>query len=349
MYNAQFDIAHRSIGPGHKGFVIAEVAQAHEGSLGFAHSFIDAAAQSGADAIKFQTHIANAESTKDEKFRIQMSGQDATRYDYWKRMEFSEAQWSGLFQHAKDKNIILLSSAFSIEAVHLLEKFDMPAYKVGSGEFKSSELLSAMISAGKPILYSTGMSSYAEVKSAVETFKQKKTPFALFQCTSNYPTKMEDVGINILDEYRHDHQCPVGLSDHTGTPYPSLMAMSHGADLIEIHVTFDRRMYGPDVVASVTFDELSFICKARDNFYVMRSNPVNKDDMAKKMEQMRGLFTKSIGLSDNFPAGTVLVESMLVPKKPGTGIPYSDKEKIIGRKLKNSVTADRLLALEDFQ
>ncbi len=344
-----FKIGPSIISLDNKPFIIAEVAQAHDGSLGFAHSFIDAAAESGADAIKFQTHIASAESTKDESFRIPMSGQDATRYDYWKRMEFSEEQWASLFNHAKEKNITLLSSAFSIEAVNLLNKFDMSAYKIGSGEFKSHDLIEAMLKTGMPILFSTGMSTYDEVEHIANVFKQRSTPFALFQCTSNYPTKLEDVGINVLDEYATAHGCPVGLSDHSGTPYPSLMAMANGASLIEVHVTFDRRLYGPDALASITFDELSMLCQARDAFDIMKRNPVNKDQMAARMSQMRDLFTKSIALADDQKTGTVLTSDMLAPKKPGTGIPYMDKDKVIGKILKQDVPADRLLRTEDFE
>ena len=109
-------IGHRSVGPALPTLIIAEVAQAHDGSLGFAHAFIDAVAASGADAIKFQTHIANAESTLDEAFRIPLSGQDETRWDYWRRMEFTPDQWRGLSAHASEKGLVFLSSAFSVPA-----------------------------------------------------------------------------------------------------------------------------------------------------------------------------------------------------------------------------------------
>jgi len=342
-------IGQRDIGDGQASFVIAEVAQAHDGSLGYAHSFIDAAAESGADAIKFQTHIASAESSKDEKFRIQMSGQDATRYDYWKRMEFTPEQWEALARHAKEKDLVFLSSPFSLEAVTILEKTGVPAWKVGSGEFRSKELMQAMTKTGKPILFSTGMSTYEEVSSVVDWFRLEKTDFALFQCTTNYPTKLEDVGINVIDEYKKKFDCVVGLSDHSGTPYPALAAMARGADLIEVHVTFDKRMYGPDTIASVTFDELNLICRSRDAFHVMSSNPVNKDDMADRLQGMRDLFMKSIALKESMTSGTVLEDSMLVPKKPGTGIPYTDKNAVIGKILVRDVPADRLLTWEDFE
>ncbi len=340
-------IGSHKIGEGEKCFVIAEVAQAHEGSLGQAFAFIDAAAAVGAGAIKFQTHIAAAESTRDEAFRVPMSGQDKTRYDYWKRMEFTPEQWAVLAKHAKELDIIFLSSAFSVEAVELLKKIGMPAWKIGSGEFKSAELMRAMIKTKKPILLSTGMSRYDEVKDSVKIFQQNKTPFAILQCTSHYPTAYENIGLNVLEEYRSRYKCPVGLSDHSGTPYPALAAMAQDANMIELHVTFDPLSYGPDVPASVTFDELAFICDARDAYHVMAQNPVDKDKMAAKMEKMRGLFTKSVALAAPQKKGTVISAKMLAPKKPGTGIPFTEKDKLVGLRLKRDVPSDRLLNWED--
>src|SRR6185312_6966331 len=144
----------REVGEGRPCYLIAEVAQAHDGSIGMAHAFIDAAADAGVDAIKFQTHIADAESTLDEKFRIKMSGQDQTRYDYWKRMEFSAEEWAGLSQHARERGLTFLSSVFSVPALQLLDRLGVPAWKFGSGEIVTSDLLDAAIATGKPLLIS---------------------------------------------------------------------------------------------------------------------------------------------------------------------------------------------------
>ena len=139
--------------------VIGEVSQSHDGSLGMAHAFIDAIAKAGADAVKFQTHIAAAESTPQEPWRVKFSKQDASRYDYWKRMEFTSEQWQGLADHAQEKGLIFLSSPFSVEAVGLLERIGMPAWKVASGEVNNKVLLDAMLKTRKPILLSSGMST----------------------------------------------------------------------------------------------------------------------------------------------------------------------------------------------
>lgn len=340
-------IKDKKIGEGEASFIIAEIAQAHDGSLGFAYSFIDAVAECGADAVKFQTHIAGSESTEDEKFRIPMSGQDRTRYEYWKRMEFTKDQWLGLSNHARKRGLIFLSSAFSIDAVALLDEIGMPAWKVGSGEFKSVELLQSMMATGKPILYSTGMSQYDEVDSVVKEFESLSYPHCIFQCTSMYPTPLESVGLNVIDQYKQRYACPIGLSDHSGSIFPALAAVSRNVDLLELHVTYDKRMYGPDTVASVTFEELSMICQARDAIHIMNTNPVDKDNMAQSLKDMRGMFTKSIAFESFQKAGTVITDEMLTPKKPGTGIPYADRYSVIGRTLKVDATHERLLQWKD--
>src|SRR3954454_2663191 len=152
---AQFAIGPHRVGPGCPVLVVAEVAQAHDGSLGTAHAYIDAVARSGAQAIKFQTHIAEAESTPGEQFRVKFSPQDATRYDYWMRMEFTPDQWRGLADHARAAGLLFLSSPFSIQAVELLESLDVPAWKVGAGEIASLPMIDCMAATKKPVLLSS--------------------------------------------------------------------------------------------------------------------------------------------------------------------------------------------------
>lgn len=344
---SSIDIAGRTVGGGAKGYVIAEVGQAHDGSLGQAHAFLDAAADAGADAIKFQTHIADAESTLDEPFRVKFSRQDDTRYAYWRRMEFTEEGWSGLADHAKQRGIQFLSSAFSTRAVDLLDRLGMPAWKIGSGEYKSAELMAAMAKTGKPILLSTGMSTWAEIADGVAGIRKLGVAPALFQCTSRYPTPFNQVGLNVIDRLKAEHDCPVGLSDHSGSPLPALAALARGADMIETHVVFDRRMFGPDSPASLTFEELAQVTAARDAFAEMIANPVDKDAVAEELATMRGLFTKSVAPTRALAAGTVLTADMLTAKKPGTGIPSAELDGLVGRRLKADVVADRLLRRED--
>ena len=342
-------IGERSVGNGAPALLIAEVGQAHDGSLGTAHAFIDASAAAGADAIKFQTHIAAAESTLDEEFRVKFSKQDATRYDYWQRMEFTPEQWAGLSEHAAEKGLIFLSSAFSVQAVELLDALGHPAWKIGSGEYKSADLMGAMAATGKPILLSTGMSRWSEIADSAAGIRALGVDLALFQCTSRYPTPLDAVGLNVIDKVRDDHGCPVGLSDHSGSPFPALAALARGVDMIEVHVTFSKGQFGPDVPASLTFEEFRQVADARAAFAEMDANPVDKDVVADEMETMRGLFTKSLAPTRALTKGTVLTADMLTAKKPGTGIAATSLNEFIGRSLARDVVPNRLLRLEDLQ
>ncbi len=343
-----FRIADCTIGAG-KAFLIAEIAQTHDGSLGLAHAFIDAAAEARADAIKFQTHIAAAESTLDEQFRVKFSKQDATRYEYWKRMEFTPEQWAGLAAHAAERKIVFLSSAFSLAAVALLQNIGMPAWKVGSGEVASTDLVGAMAATGRPVLLSSGMSTYAEIGAAVQQVRAAKAPVGVFQCTTKYPTPLAEVGLNVIDELRRRFDCPAGLSDHSGRPHPGLAAMARGADMIEVHFALSRSMFGPDVPVSLEPNELRLLADARDAFAEMDAHPVDNDAAAGKLAAMRALFTKSLAPAKALAKGTVLSADMLTTKKPGTGVPPSELPSLVGRRLKNAVGPDRLLRREDLE
>lgn len=345
--HATISIADRIIGPGHAPYLIAEVAQAHDGSLGFAHTFIDAAAEAGADAVKFQTHFADDESTRDEPFRVKFSKQDSSRHDYWKRLEFTEEEWAGLADHAKEKKLTFLSSAFSPRAMDLLERLGMPAWKVASGEVLSPGFLERMSASGKPVLLSTGMSTYAEVEASVRMLQERKAPLAVLQCTSRYPTSYEDIGLNVIDEFRRSFRCPVGLSDHSGRIYTAVIAMARGADLIEAHITLDKRMFGPDTSSSLTVEEFAMLNESRKAQAAIDAHPVNKDVMAADLKEMRSLFQKSVAVVRPLPAGTVLTRDMLTAKKPGTGIPAQEVEKLAGKRLARAVQPDRILTWSD--
>jgi N,N'-diacetyllegionaminate synthase len=332
--------------------VIGEVAQAHDGSLGTAHAFIDAIAAAGADAVKFQTHIAAAESTPGEPWRVRFSPQDATRYEYWKRMEFTEEQWSGLARHAEERGLLFLSSPFSVEAVHLLDRLGMKAWKVASGEVSNPVLFDALLATGKPprpILLSTGMSPLAETDEAVRRVQDLSLPLAVLQCTTAYPCPPEKLGLNLLAAFRERYGCAVGLSDHSGTIYPGLAAVSLGAEVLEVHVTLSREAFGPDVPASLTTGELRQLVDGVRFLERALANPVDKDGMAAEMEPLRRMFTKSVVARADLAAGTVLAEEHLAVKKPGGGIPAARLPELIGRRLTRAVAADEPLRMEELE
>jgi N,N'-diacetyllegionaminate synthase len=343
----EFAIAGRSVGAGSPTYLIAEIAQAHDGSLGAAHAHVEAAAEAGADAVKFQTHIAAAESTRDEPFRIAFSRQDAMRYDYWQRTGFSEDQWAGLAVHAADRGLSFLSSPFSREAVEMLRWIGVPAWKVASGEVNTVELLDEMVAGGEPVLLSTGMSGFADIDDAVATLRQAGVPFAVMQCTSRYPTAYEDVGLNVIEELASRYGCPAGLSDHSGKIYPGLAAIARGAAVVEVHLTLSRRAFGPDAPVSLTVEEFAELAAMRDAVHRMDANPVDKDTAAERLAGMRTLFGRSLAPREALVPGTVLTAEMLVPKKPASGIPVTALDAVIGRRVLRPVAADRLLTYED--
>ena len=339
----------RQIGPGYPCLVIGEVGLAHDGSLGTAHAFIDVIADAGADAVKFQTHLAEAESTPAEPFRVPFSQQDRTRFDYWKRTEFTAEQWHGLARHAAERGLIFLSSPFSLEAVELLDRIGVPAWKVGSGEIRTAPMLRRMAASRKPLLISTGLARWQEIDEAVRLVDEAGLPFALFQCTSAYPCPPEKVGLNVLAELRARYGCPVGLSDHSGAIYAGLAACTLGANLLEVHVTLSRRAFGPDVPASLTPEELRTLVRGVRAVEAMLAHPVDKDELAEELGTLREIFSKSLVPRQDLAAGTVVEERHLTFKKPGTGIPASRLAEFIGRRLSRNVRKDQILQAEDFE
>ena len=330
--------------------IIAEVAQAHDGSLGSAHAYVDAVAKAGADAVKFQTHIAAAESTPHEPWRVRFSPRDETRYEYWKRMEFTEEEWLGLRKHALKAGVGFLSSPFSVEALELLERVEVMGWKVASGEVRNLALLNRMAATGLPVFLSTGMSTLAEIDETVALLREQEVAeITVMQCTSAYPTPPEQLGLDLLPFFRERYSSAVGLSDHSGTIWPSLAAVTLGADVVEVHLTFSRDAFGPDVPASVTLAELTQLVAGVRYLERARANPVDKDIAAEELAPMRQLFMKSVVASRSLTAGTVLSIGDLAAKKPGTGMPAELIESLVGRRLSRDVAANALLAADDLE
>ena len=329
--------------------VIAEVSQTHDGSAGMAHAFIDAAATAGADAIKFQTHIASAESTPAEPWRKSFSSQDATRLDYWRRMEFPEAVWAELKAHADERELLFLSSPFSLEAVELLSRVGVAGWKVASGEINNHPQLDVMAKSGLPIMLSTGMSGPEEIDAAVEHVQACGVPLAVLQCTSIYPCPPELVGLNLIPGFRERYGCAVGLSDHSATIYPGIAAAQLGIELLEVHITLSREMFGPDVVASVTSEELRQLVEGVRFVEAMRANPLDKAALPESVTSLRSIFMKSVVTLRDMDAGSVLQASDLGSKKPGSGIPANDLPQLLGRRLARSVKRDQLLHWDDLE
>lgn len=332
-----------------KTFIIAEVAQAHDGSLGIAHSFIDALKNSGVDAIKFQTHIAEAESSQYEPFRINFSYKDKTRFDYWKRMEFSYDEWKGLKDHCEEIGVEFMSSPFSNAAVDLLEKIGVKRYKVGSGEVNNFLLLEKIARTKKPVIISSGMSSFKEIEEAVNFLKYfgyNRNNLTVMQCSSEYPTSCENIGLNVIDQLRQKYDFPIGYSDHSGKIYPIIAAVARGAKVVEFHITFDKRMFGPDASSSLTIDETKEVVKA---IRCIENSDVNKNDIY-KYKNMKKIFEKSLCVNTDLKKGDVITFDVLDAKKPANyGISAKNYKNVIGKKLKKNLKAWEFLRIEDIE
>lgn len=328
--------------------IIAEVAQAHDGSLGTAHAYINAIANAGADAIKFQTHIASAESTKDEPWRIKFSPQDDTRYDYWKRMEFTEEQWGGLAEHARARGLMFLSSPFSFQAIEILDRIGMEAWKIGAGEITNLPLINKAAITGKQVILSSGMSTWNELDAAVNTVRNNNAEVAVLQCTSSYPCPAEKLGLNVISELRQRYHCQVGLSDHSGTIYAGIAAATLGANIIEVHVTFSHECFGPDVSSSITTAELGMLVEGVRFIESAMSHPVDKNIAADSFSEMKQIFGKSIVAARDLEAGAIITIQDIAFKKPGMGIPPSHCQNIINRKLSRDIKENKMITMADF-
>ncbi|QNJ96701.1 N-acetylneuraminate synthase family protein [Constantimarinum furrinae] len=315
-------------------FTIAEIGQAHDGSLGMLHAYIDAVAATGVNAIKFQTHIAEAESSVHEPFRIKFSQQDETRYDYWKRMEFTPEQWVGIGKHCKEAGLIFMSSPFSNAAVDVLEKAGVEQYKIGSGEVNNFLLLKNVIATGKPIIISSGMSSFDELDKTADFLKQHSATFSILQCTTDYPTQPENYGLNVIQQLKERYGVPVGFSDHSAKVATGIAAVALGAEILEFHVVFNRNMFGPDVSSSLTIDETKSLVEGANDIYTALRNPVDKADNS-AYTQLKQIFEKSLAVNKKLPQGHILEFGDLEAKKPkGYGIDAAKYTEVIGKPLK---------------
>ena len=329
--------------------IIAEVAQNHDGSLGMAHAHIDAAANAGADAIKFQTHIAEEESTLAEPWRTKFSLQDATRMDYWRRMEFSQPQWQELKRHADEVGLHFLSSPFSIKAVELLENLDIGAWKIASGEITNTPLLDCILATQKPVILSTGLSVSTEIAEAVAYVQKAKNPLALLQCTSQYPCSPERLGLNVINQFRSAYHCAVGLSDHSGTIYSGLAAAAQNIQVLEVHITLSREMFGPDVVASITTQELKILVEGIRYIEKAINHPVDKSSPDAEAVPLRDIFMKSVFTKIPIKKGEVISADMITTKKPGTGIPANKLNQVLGKKTRIDIESNSMIQLENLE
>ena len=332
-------VGDRLIGEGKPCFIIAEAGVNHNGSIKLAKKLIDAAKDAGADAVKFQTFktekivIKNAEKAKYQK---ETTGVGESQYGMLKKLELTEEDFRELADHAKEKEILFLSSPFDKESVDLLYELDVPAFKIGSGEITNFPLLKHIAKKGKTIILSTGMATLGEVEEALNVIRSEGVEkVILLHCVSNYPARIEDVNLRAMETLKHAFKLPVGFSDHTLGITASIAAVALGACVIEKHFTLDRNLIGPDHKASLEPDELKEMVKTIRDVEKALGDWIKRPTINE--EEIKKIARRSIIAKMDISEGTVITEDMLDIKRPGTGIEPKYFDFVIGMRAKKDI------------
>jgi N,N'-diacetyllegionaminate synthase len=332
----------RELGAGQPALVIAEIGNNHDGSVYQAERLIDAAAEAGADAVKFQTHIAEAEMHPSTPTPPHFP---EPRWEFTKRMELTEDEHRRLQAHAKERGLLFFSSPFSVEAVELLERVGNPLYKIASGEVTNPPLLEAVAATGKPALLSTGMSGPEDVERALEILRGGGGDLLVLQCTSSYPAPPEKVNLRAMAAMGERFGLPYGLSDHTPDIHTSIAAVALGASAIEKHFTLSKRLYGPDHHASLVPEELARLVEGVRQVEAALGSPEKERDPS--LDPARATFEKSVVSRVAIPSGTAIAREMLTTKRPGNGIPAVRLDDVVGRTAARDIAENALVEAGD--
>ena len=346
----QFTIAGRPVGDGCPCFVIAEAGVNHNGDLDLARRLIDVAAEAGADAVKFQTWKTSCLVTNDAPladYQKQNLGQQGSQcetpqYEMLRRLELKPHSHAVLQQHCRQRGVMFLSTPFDEPSTDLLVGLDVPALKIPSGEVTNGPLLAHIARSGRPVIMSTGMCRLDEVEAAVDTLRRHgNRELILLHCVSNYPADPAEANLRAMDTLRQHFDVPVGFSDHTPGVEVSLAAVVLGACVVEKHFTLDRTLPGPDHKASLEPDELVALVRGihtvesalGDGRKMPTASETNTADVARK----------SLTAAVDIPAGTVLRPELIAIRRPGTGLPPSMREELLGRTVQCDIPAGTLL------
>lgn len=335
-------IGGRQVGPGELCFIIAEAGVNHNGRLEMARQLVDVAVQAGADAVKFQTFKAESLVTKRADkagYQKDTTGTEESQYEMIKKLELSEEDFKDLFAYAREKGIIFLSSPFDKGSVDLLDALGVPAYKIPSGEITNFSLLRYIARKKKPIILSTGMSTLGEIGEALEVIRKVGTEeIILLHCITNYPAKIEDMNLKVMETLINVFNLPVGLSDHTlGVTVP-IAAVALGACVIEKHFTLDTNLPGPDHRASLEPDELKQMVRAIRDVERAKGDGVKKP--TKEEEENKKAVRRSIVARVDIPEGAALTEEMLDVKRAASGVEAEYVHMVVGRRTKEAIAKD---------
>lgn len=332
------------IAPDSRVYIIAEACENHLGDMAVARETVLQAKLAGADAIKFQHHLPDEEMLKGAPMSDNFD-KDEPLYDFLKRCSLKLDQHAELKALCEKVGIHYMCTPFSYAAAVDLLKIGIDAFKIGSGEMTDIPSLQKIAALGKPMLLSTGMCAYEEIDETYRAMKATKTPFALFNCVSEYPPKYEDVNLRVLEEMRRRWpDVLIGHSDHTADIYTCFAAVPLGARFLEKHVTLDKRSPGPDQSVSIDMRDL------RELVDGVRKIEAALGCVKKVHDKERPIRTwahRSVVSVQDIPAGAVIAEGMVWTKRPGTGIPSKDLPKVLGRKAKRALPKDTILSWDD--
>jgi len=328
------------LGSGYKPYVIAEVGINAGSDVELAKSFIDTAAEAGADAVKFQIHLPDEEMVEEEMDAI---GNHEV-YEVVSSCSFSKDDHRELKQHCEQQDVEYLSTPFSAKAVEWLVDLGVSAIKIGSGELTNFEMLQKAASVGVPLLVSTGMSNYESIRSTVRFLNEEDAEFALLYCVSEYPTNPVDFELDTISEMKSRYEVPVGFSDHSTGIEASVIAMAKGADFVEKHFTIDRRLPGPDQEVSIEPEQLTELCKYATLIDETSGAEKSTTDAEAEVKQWA---RHSIVTTERLNAGTELKEEHLTTKRPGTGIPAEKFYDTVGSTLAKDVDENTVLRESD--
>jgi N,N'-diacetyllegionaminate synthase len=327
--------------------IIAEAGVNHNGSIKIAKKMIDVASKAGADFIKFQTFKSeNLVTKKAEQAQYQKKNDETnqTQFEMLKKLELDLKSHEELISYCNKKNIQFLSTAFDIESLKMLEDFNLPFYKIPSGEITNLPFLKHVGGQKKPIIMSTGMSTLEEVKKALNVLidsGSKKDEITILHCNTEYPTPIIDVNLRAMLTIKERLKVEVGYSDHTLGIEISLAAVALGAKIIEKHFTLDRNMLGPDQAASLEPNELSNLVSSIRNIEKAFGNSIKKPSNSEKKNIK--VIRKSIVAKDKILKGDFFSNLNLTVKRPANGLSPMNWNKVIGQIAKKNFNIDEII------
>jgi len=341
------EIAGRKIGAEYPPVVIAEIGINHEGSLVVAKEMVDAAFRAGVEIVKHQTHIVEDEMSGAAK-KVIPGNSDVSIYEIMERCSLNEQEEFQLKEYVESKGMIFISTPFSRAAADRLRQWDVPAYKIGSGECNNYPLLEHIASFGKPIVLSTGMNTIKSIAKAVSIFEKHQVQYALLHTTNLYPTPNRLVRLGAMQEMaNHFSDTTFGLSDHTLTNHACLAAVALGASILERHFTDHMDRTGPDIVCSM--DEEN--CKALiEGSHIIWEQCGGTKGPAKEEQVTIDFAFATVCSIKTIKKGEVLSIENVWVKRPGTGTIMAEHfNSILGKKATRNIENDEQLNWQDFE